>query len=61
MITKIIVTFQDQEHLLDWEEISQLEADTEAMAFCFQYTKGGKARWVKVYSEHVSITFVYHV
>ncbi|KXJ07738.1 Sorting nexin-27 [Exaiptasia diaphana] len=43
---------QDQEHLLDWDEISHLEADTEAMALCFQYTKGGKTRWVRIYSEH---------
>ncbi|XP_015780434.1 PREDICTED: sorting nexin-27-like, partial [Acropora digitifera] len=44
---------QDQEHTFNWEELSQWEADQEAMAFCFEYTKEGrKPRWVKVYSEY---------
>lgn len=44
---------QDQEHTFNWEELSQWEADQEAMAFCFEYTKEGKKpRWVKVYSEY---------
>lgn len=50
---------QDQEHTFNWKELSQWEADQEAMAFCFEYTKEGKKpRWVKVYSEYVRIFLV---
>ncbi|XP_031574129.1 sorting nexin-27-like isoform X2 [Actinia tenebrosa] len=40
-----------QQHILEWKEITQFDSDTEAMAFCFEYAKGGKTRWVKIYSE----------
>ncbi|XP_048583732.1 sorting nexin-27 [Nematostella vectensis] len=43
---------EEQEHSLDWDQIQQCEADSEAMAVCFEYKKGGKSRWVKIYSEY---------
>ncbi|XP_068694408.1 sorting nexin-27-like [Montipora foliosa] len=44
---------QDQEHTFDWEEVTQWEADQEAMAFCFEYAKEGKKpKWVKIYSQY---------
>ena len=47
-------SFQDQEHTFNWEELTQWEADYEAMAFCFEYSRGGKKpRWVKIYSHYV--------
>ncbi|KAL9986983.1 hypothetical protein ACROYT_G001215 [Oculina patagonica] len=44
---------EEQEHTFNWEEVTQWEADSEAMAFCFEYRRGDKKpRWVKVYSEY---------
>lgn len=45
---------QEQEHTFNWEEVTEWEADREAMAFCFEYRKGDKKpRWVKIYSQYV--------
>ena len=47
-------SFKDQEHTFNWEDLINWEADDEAMAFCFEYSKGGKKpRWVKIYSQYV--------
>ena len=47
-------SFKDQEHTFNWEDLTNWEADDEAMAFCFEYSKGGKKpRWVKIYSQYV--------
>lgn len=44
---------EDQEHTFNWEDLTNWEADDEAMAFCFEYSKGGKKpRWVKIYSQY---------
>ncbi|RMX55202.1 hypothetical protein pdam_00014060 [Pocillopora damicornis] len=44
---------EEQEHTFNWEELTQWEADREAMAFCFEYKKGDKKpKWVKVYSTY---------
>ena len=49
-----VFLFKDQEHTFNWEDLTNWEADNEAMAFCFEYSKGGKKpRWVKIYSQYV--------
>lgn len=44
---------EEQEHTFNWEEVTEWEADREAMAFCFEYRRGDKKpRWVKIYSQY---------
>lgn len=50
---------EDQEHTFSWEMISQYESDVEESAFTFQYTRERKPpRWVKVFSQYVSVQCV---
>ena len=47
---------EEQEHMFSWDLVVEHEADMEEAAFTFQYTREGKKpRWVKIYSDYVSL------
>lgn len=41
---------------LEWDAINRWESDEESMAFCFEYSRNGKApRWVKIFTPYVRL------
>ena len=51
-----IFVMQSQVIEFPWDIIQQYEADDEGMSFNFEYIRQGrKPRWVKIYTQYVSI------
>lgn len=43
---------EDQNHTFPWEAIKNWEADIEEGAFTFQYARGERLKWVRIFTEH---------
>lgn len=54
----IFLEFQNQTIEFMWSSIMQYDLDDTNSMFCFQYQRQNKApRWVKIFSNHVSIRY----